>query len=137
MAVGISQTLADAWLNTVRGGGNGTSYTAPASLFLQAHNNTGDPGAAGTSNVSTAIAARSSVSYAAPTTVSTTRQVGLTATVSMSATGTETIAYLSEWTASTAGTFQGSATLTTPKAVANGDTLSITSFTKSLGTIAA
>ena len=132
MAVGLSAVnLANAWLNTMRGGGNGTTFTAPATLFLQCH--TADPGASGTTAVSTGIATRSAMSFAAAASGS----MSLTTAVSFSATGTDTITHVSIWSASSAGTFYGSAALTASKAVANGDTLSVSTFTFSLAPLAA
>lgn len=132
MTVGLSSAnLANAWLATMRGGGNGTTFTAPATLFVQCH--TADPGAAGTTAVSTGIATRTAATWAAPSAGS----MALTATVSFSATGSDTITHVSVWSASSAGTFYYSAALTTSKTVANLDTLNLTTLTFALTPIAA
>lgn len=132
LARGLSTAnLANAWLNSMRGGGNGTNFTAPATLFLQCH--TADPGSAGTTAVSTGIATRTAMSFAAASGGS----MSLTATVSFSATGADTITDVTMWSASSAGTFYASAQLTASKTVANGDTLSVTTFTFSLSPLAA
>jgi hypothetical protein len=132
VAVGLSTTnLANAWLNSMRGGGNGTTFTAPATLFMEFH--TADPGAAGTTGVSTGLATRQSMSFAAASGGS----MSLTATVSGTATGADTITHVAIFSASSAGTFYASAALTASKTVANGDTLSVTTFTFSLSPLAA
>ncbi len=38
----ISNYLEEAWLKTLRGGGAGTTFTAPTTIYLKLH--TGDPG---------------------------------------------------------------------------------------------
>lgn len=88
--------------------------------WLQIH--TGDPGAAGTANVSvgetdrfqytTAAASAGSKSYTA---------VGPFVNAGTS----ETITHVSIWSASTAGTFKGSYPLAASKAWASGDTLTL------------
>lgn len=138
MAVGLSSGLADGWLNTIRGGGAGATFTAAAVQALKLHTNVGDPGAAGTSNAS-ATTTRMAVTFGASASGGGGRQISLSNTPTWSswAGGSETIAHVSDWDSTTAGTFQWSATLTTPKAVVNGDTLTITSLTVSLTPIAA
>ena len=132
MTVGLNATnLANAWLNTMRGGGNGVTFTAPATLFVQCH--TADPGASGTTAVSTGIATRSAATWQAASAGS----MALTATVSFSATGSDTITHVSVWSASSAGTFYYSAALSASKAVTNGDTLNLTTLTFALTPIAA
>lgn len=132
MTVGLSAAnQANAWLNTMRGGGNGVTFTAPATLFVQCH--TADPGAAGTTAVSTGIATRTAATWAAAAAGS----MALTATVSFTATGADTITHVSVFSASTAGTFYYSAALSASKTVANGDTLNLTALTFALTPIAA
>ena len=132
MTVGLSTVnLANAWLNTMRGGGNGVTFTAPATLFVQCH--TADPGASGTANVSTGIATRTALAQNAASAGS----QGITATISFSATGSDTITHVSVWSASSAGTFYYSAALTASKTVASGDTLNLTALTLALTPLAA
>lgn len=132
MARGLSAVnMANAWLNSMRGAGNGTTFTAPATLFMQAH--TADPGASGTTAVSTGIATRTAMGFAAASAGS----MSLTAAVNFTATGADTISDVTIFSASTAGTFYASAALTANKTVANGDTLSVSTFTWSLAPIAA
>ena len=132
MAVGLSATnLANAWLNTMRGGGVGTSFTAPATLFVQFH--TADPGASGTTAVSTGLASRTALTQNAASSGS----QSITATISQTATGADTITHISVWSASTAGTFYYSGALSASKTVASGDTLNLTALTFALTPLAA
>lgn len=132
MTVGLSATnLANALLNTMRGGGSGVTFTAPATLFVQAH--TADPGSAGTTAVSTGVATRQALTFAAASGGS----MALSGTPSWTATGADTITHISIWSASSAGTFYASAVLTASKTVASADTLTLSSFTFSLAPLAA
>lgn len=126
MTVGLSTTHAHAILNVLRG----TTYTAPAGVWMKAH--TGDPGAAGTSNAS-AETTRKQVTFGAPSAGSSVASAVSWATWSA---GSETISHYSLWDASTSGTYLGSAVLSASKAVTNGDTLNITA-TATQGPIAA
>lgn len=138
MATGLASGLADGWLNTIRGGGAGTTFTAAAVQALKLHTNAGDPGAAGTSNAS-ANTTRQALTMGASASGGGGRQIALSNSPTWSswASGSETIGYFSDWDSTTAGAFQWSAALTTPKAVANGDTLTVTSVTVALTPIAA
>ena len=131
MTAGLSAVnLANAWLNTMRNT-SAASFTAPTDLFIQCH--TADPGASGTTAVSTGIATRTVADWNAASAGS----MALTATVSFSATGSDTITHVSVWSASTSGTFYYSAALSASKAVTNGDTLNLTALTFALTPIAA
>src|SRR5690349_11113111 len=104
MAVGLSATnMAAKILNVYRA----TNWTAPTTIYLQLHTSAGDPGAAGTANVS-AVTTRNAVTWNAPSSGSMT----LTSVGSFSMTASETIRYISLWDASTAGNFLQSAQLT-------------------------
>jgi hypothetical protein len=132
MTVGLSAVnTANAWLNVLRGGGVGTTFTAPATMFVQCH--TADPGASGTTSVSTGIATRTALTQNAAAAGS----QAITATISFAATGSDTITHISTWSASSAGTFYYSAALSVSKAVTNGDTLQLTALTVALTPIAA
>lgn len=119
MTTGLSSTYADSVLNVRRG----TTFTA-FTAHLKLH--TADPGAAGTTAAS-AETTRKPLTYAAPSTVSTNRSMTASAVswATWSA-GPETITHVSEWDALTSGNFMSSAALASSKAVANGDTLSVT-----------
>lgn len=129
MSTGLSTTYADGVLNVRRG----TTLTA-FTPHLKLH--TADPGAAGTTAPS-AETTRKPLTYAAPSTVSTSRSMTAAAVswTSWSA-GSETISHVSEWDAVTAGNFIESGALAASKAVTNGDTLTVT-VTATQGTLAA
>ncbi len=126
MTVGQSSTHAHAILNVLRG----TTYTAPASVWLKLH--TGDPGAAGTANAS-AETTRKQLTFAAPS-------AGSSAASAVSWTawsaGAETISFFSIWDASTSGTFLQSGSFSASKSVSNSDTLNAT-VTATQGPLAA
>jgi len=120
MADGIGSYLAGKWLNWL----NGSAETAPSALYVQLH--TGDPGSAGTSNVSSV----------------TTRKL-LTATVTgdvLAASGTlpswtswagtngEEDTDLSLWDASTGGDFLDSIQLEEPVTMYTSDTLDLSAL---------
>jgi hypothetical protein len=127
MAVGLATVAtANAWLNTLRG----TTFATTVTPFVQAH--TADPGSAGTTSVSTGVATRQALSFAAASGGS----MSLSSSPSWTATGADTITHISVWGASTAGTWYANAALTASKTVANGDTLTLSTFTISLTPVA-
>ena len=131
MTVGLSTTnLANSLLNTVRG----TSFSN-AATYVALHTSVGDPGSAGTSNASAGSTTRSAVTFAAASGGA----IALTGTQPTWTNGgtSETIQYISVWSAATGGTFLWSAQLTAPKAWASGDTLTLTSCGLSLTPLAA
>lgn len=125
MADGLSSGLANNLLNTLRG----SAYSV-SGVYVKLH--TGLPGSAGTSNAS-AVTTRSIATFAAASGGA----IALTGTnPSWSMTTSETVTDISVWDSSTAGNFLWSATLTTPKTVANGDTLTLNTCGLSLTPIA-
>jgi len=139
MTVGLASTaVADAWLNTLRGGGNGSNFTAPAVQAAKLH--TGDPGAAGTANASLETD-RQAVEFGAPGAGGGGRQMSLSNAPSWATwdQGPETVSHLSVWDNVTdgLGAFFYSAALTTPRAVDDDDTLNLTSLTFALTPVAA
>lgn len=131
MAVGLhTVNLANKWLDML----HAVAFTAPTGLFTKLHTNAGDPGSAGTAN-SSANTTRPATTLAAASAGAT--ALSGTPTWSSWASGSETIAHISEWDNSTAGNVLFSATLTTPKAVVNGDTLTLTSLSVSLAPLMA
>jgi hypothetical protein len=135
MAVGLSAVnTANAWLNTLRGTSAAT-FTAVTTLFVQIH--TGDPGSAGTSNVSS-VTTRPSLNYGAASAGSQSASGSPVAQwASWAGTSPETITHISVWGSASAGTFYYSAQLTASKTVTTGDTLNLTSLTVALTPIAA
>lgn len=126
MAVGLNTAnLANAWLNTLRN----VSFVV-ATPFAQLH--TADPGSAGTTAVSTGIATRQSLTFAAASGGS----IALSATPSWTATGADTITHVSVFSASSAGTHYANAALSASKTVATGDTFTLTALTISLAPLA-
>jgi hypothetical protein len=128
LTVGLSAAnLADAWLNTLRGGGAGTTFTAPAAVYVQLH--TGIPGAAGTTSVSS-VTTRSAITFAAAAANGTVEQIASSNTPSWATwagTNGEVVTHVSLWSASSAGTFYCSIALTASKTMGTGDTLNLTS----------
>ena len=97
-----------------------SSYTASAAVYVKLH--LGDPGAAGTSNAA-AETTRQAVTFgsgAATGSIANTAQVQWTALAA-----TETISWVSLWTASSGGTFLGSDDLAAAQNVNSGGTLTI------------
>jgi hypothetical protein len=129
MAVGLSSAnLANKWLDMLAG----TAFTAPAGSFVKLH--TADPGAAGATAAS-ANTTRVSTSWSAASAGS--KAMSNTPTWAAWASGSETESHISSWDASTAGNFLFSVVLTTPKAVTNGDTFTLSTMTFALSPIAA
>jgi hypothetical protein len=128
MTAGFSATnVVNKWLDWLAG----NAETAPAANYVQLH--TGDPGSAGTANVS-AVTTRSLATSAA----SSGGSRSLTGTLpSWSMTATETITHISVWSASTSGTFLHSIALTTSKSVVSGDTLTLATLAVSVSPLAA
>jgi hypothetical protein len=124
MTVGVAAAAANGWLD-------GTFATA--TCFVKLH--TGDPGASGataaaagsTTRVQATMAAASGGSKAMSSMASSWTNAGTT----------ETLSHISLWTASTAGTFNGSVALTAPQAWASGNTFSLTSLSIAITPIAA
>lgn len=132
MTAGLAPSLVSGWLNTLRAAGS--AYSAVAATYVQLH--TGDPGAAGTSNISVGSATRNSATFAASSSGS---ALALSATPSAWTNGgtSETLTHVSVWTASSAGTFLFSVALTSSKAWASGDQYTQNTLGFSLGAQAA
>jgi hypothetical protein len=122
MTVGLSSTTANAMLDGQLG-----------TVYVKLH--TGDPGASGTANASANTTRVQSTRASAS--AGSQAQTGTAPSWASWASGSETISHISLWSASTAGTFLGSAALTASKSIVNGDTLTLSSLTASLTPIAA
>lgn len=134
MAVGLSAVnTANAWLNVLRGTSAAT-FTAVTTLFIQLH--TGDPGSAGTSNVSSTTT-RPALNYGAASAGSQSAIATLPSWATWAGTNGEVVTHVSVWGASSGGTFYYSATLTASKTVNTGDTLNLTALSVSLTPLAA
>lgn len=115
MALGLKPTVANSVLDALL---KNTAYTGPATLYAQLH--TGDPGAAGTSNVA-GNTTRKSVSWGTASGGVNSNSADLVWT---NVSTTETYTDVSLWDASTSGNFLGSGTITA-NSVTAGDTFTI------------
>lgn len=112
----LSDTVRNAFLNALC---RNTSY-ANAAVWVQLH--LGDPGSAGTSNP----AGNTTRQQATFGTVASGGAISNTAAVAWTAvSNSETYTHASLWSASTSGTFLGSAALTQSKVVNAGDNFSL------------
>lgn len=112
-AEGERNKMLDAWAGR-------TTYTANAAVYAKLH--LGDPGAAGTSNAA-AETTRQQVTFGS---AAATGAISNTAAVEwVNVSTTETVTWVSFWTASTAGTFLGRDDLSSSAALTAGDTLRI------------
>jgi hypothetical protein len=100
--------------------------------FIQAH--VGDPGAAGTSN-NASVTTRLSLTWGASS--NGTKAITNQPAWANWAGTTQTITHVSQWTASSGGTFKGSAPLSTPVLISAGATLTITAYQLTFGPVAA
>jgi hypothetical protein len=123
MAVNISASHANTWLNTIRGGAAGTTYTAPAAVYVQLHTSTG-AGTVGTSNVSS-VTTRPAATFGAASAGA----ISLTNTpswASWAGTNNEVVTGISVWDASSAGNFLWSANFASSVTMPTGATLNLT-----------
>ena len=118
-----SNYLENAFANALRGGGNGTSYTAPSAVYAKLH--TGDPGEDGTSNAA-GNTSRQAVEFGAASggVISLTNSPSWT-----SVSTTETYSHISLWDNSTAGNCLGAGALSSSVSVTAGDTFNLTALT--------
>lgn len=129
MTAGLSAgNLANKWLDML----SASSFSAPAAFWVQLH--TGDPGSAGTSNVS-AVTTRKQASSWSSASAGSKSISGSPAAWSMT-TG-ETITHISCWDASTSGNFLFSGALSSSRTVAGGDSLTLSTLTIAFTPIAA
>lgn len=136
MTAGLATAAtANAALNGMRAAG--AAFGPPAGTYAQVH--TGDPGAAGTSNISVATTTRVVVAEGTPAGGA----MAISGTLPVWTNGTggtptgETLTHVSIWSAITAGTFLRSYALTTPKAWASADTFTLSTLGTSLTPLAA
>ena len=124
MTVGLASGVVNGWLD-------GTFATA--TCWVKLH--TADPGSAG----STAAAAGDTTRKQATMASASGGSKSASASVGPWTNGgtSETLSYISIWSASSAGTFQGSAALTASQAWANTNTFTLTSLTIAVTPIAA
>lgn len=129
----ISDYLENAWLNAIRGGGAGTSYTAPSAVYAKLH--TADPTDTGTTSPF-ADKRLVAVTFGAASG----GVISLTNTPLWSnLTASGTISHISLWDSNAVngssdptGNCLGAGALSTPKTVASGDDFDLTSLTYTL-----
>jgi hypothetical protein len=122
----MSDYLEDAIANALRGGGNGTSFTAPAVVYAKLH--TGDPGENGTANAAGETTRQQVTFGAASGGVISLASGGAWTNVSTA----ETYSHISLWDHATAGNCLGSGALAASKTVAVGDNFTLTALTYTL-----
>jgi type IV secretory pathway TrbL component len=123
MTVGLSATTANAMID----GQLGTVWVA---LHV------GDPGASGTANASS-VTTRAQSTRASASAGSSAQSGTDPSWASWAGTNNQTQTHISLWSASTAGTFLGSAALAVSKTMQTGDTLTLDTLGISLSPIAA
>lgn len=131
MTVGMhAVNLANKWLDML----GGTAFTAPANTYAKLH--IGDPGAAGASNPS-ANTTRVILAWGSANGSAVKALVATFPVWAAWAAGSETISHISVWDNLTAGNYLYSFALNTPRAMLNGDTLTLTSHSFTLTPLAA
>ena len=131
MTVGFNVVIANAVLDSMF---SGTAWTPPAASYVQVH--VGDPGAAGTANVSS-YTTRTVLAWSSAAGGSKSISATVTITVSWSGASPETITHVSYWDSATSGTFITSDQLVAPVTVITGSPLTIPSLIAPMSPIAA
>lgn len=122
-----STYIKNAWLNTIRGGGVGTSFTAPTTIYASLHTaNPGDSGANEVTGGSPAYARKAIVHGAASAGAAT-----ATTLPTFDVPAGVTVTHVGYWDAVTAGNFLGSDDVT-PEAFAGQGTYTLTSDGRNL-----
>jgi hypothetical protein len=131
MTRGFAAAIANKMLDAIRDGG--ATMTVVADTYVKLH--IGDPGSAGTANPSAGTTTRVLVAQAAPSGGG----MVITGTNPQFTNGgaTEDITDISVWDHPTAGTFQYSVQLASPKSWLNGQTFTLTALSVSIAPIAA
>lgn len=134
MTAGLSVTnLANKWLAVIAGDDNGATFTAPGAVYVQLHK--GDPGAAGTSNVSS-VTTRPEAVFDEP--ADGVMDLDNTPTWSnWAGDNGEEVTHVSLWDASSSGNFLLSAELTASKVINTGDMLTLPTLEIALTPLAA
>jgi len=134
---GMTTYIANAWLNAIRGGGAGTSYTAPTTIYAQLH--VGAPGASGTAALCAGTVGgtvRVAIAFAAASggSISIT---GTAPTFSCTATSvSETLTGVTLWDAASGGNCIWAEQLNTARSWSTGDNYTLSSDQLNLGTLA-
>lgn len=121
MAVGTSQYLNNAWLNTIKS--TGTSFNVAGSIYVQLH--TANPGTAGTTSVSSTTT-RQTITFTTATT-GVLNSSSSPSWTNWAGTNGEVVSHVSFWDATSAGNFLWSAALSASKTINTGDTFTLSS----------
>lgn len=124
MTVGVASSVANGWLD-------GTFATA--TCWVKLH--TADPGASGATAAAVGDATRKQATMNAASAGS--KAMSGTAGPWTNGGTSETLSHISLWSASTAGTFNGSGVLTASQAWASGNTFTLSALTVSITPLAA
>lgn len=131
MASGLAATtLANKWLDML----GGSAFSAPGTTFVQLH--TGEPGAAGTSNVSS-VTTRPAITWSAASAGSKAIAATFPAWSNWAGTNGEVVTNISVWDAASSGNFLFSVLLTLSKTINTGDTATLSSMSMTFTPIAA
>jgi hypothetical protein len=129
MAEGLSAYLGDKWLQML----GATAFTAPGAVYIGLH--TGNPGASGTSNLSS-VTTRMAVTWGTAA-AGAIAESNTPTWSSWAGTNGEVVTDISCWDASTTGNFYFSALLASSKTMATGDALQLTTLSVSFTPVAA
>lgn len=121
MAVGSTQYLNNAWLNTIKS--TGTSFNVAAGIYAQLH--TANPGATGATAVSS-VTTRQAATFTAATT-GVLNSSNTPSWTSWAGTNGEVVSHISFWDASSAGNCLWTAALSASKTINTGDTFTLSS----------
>jgi hypothetical protein len=121
MAVGTTQYLNNAWLNTIKS--TGASFNVAAGIYVLLH--TGAPGAAGAGFVSS-VTTRQAVTFTGATT-GVLNSSSSPSWTSWAGTNGEVVTAVSFWDAAAAGNCLWTATLSASKTINTGDTFTLSS----------
>lgn len=121
MAVGTTQYLNNAWLNTIKS--TGTSFNVAGSIYVQLH--TGNPGTAGATAVSSTTT-RQTITFTTATT-GVLNSSSSPSWTSWAGTNGEVVSHVSFWDATSAGNCLWTAQLSASKTINTGDTFTLSS----------
>lgn len=131
MTAGWNPAVVDAVLDSVF---SGAAWSPPAASWIQLH--TGDPGAAGTSSISS-YPTRTVLAWASAASASKALSAPVTITASWPGTNNEAITHVSYWDSASGGTFIVSDQLTAPVTATIGVAVNLPSATVPWSPVAA
>lgn len=131
MAAGWNPVFVNSVLDSVF---SAAAFTPPAASYVQLH--TGDPGPAGTANISS-YSTRTALTWSPAAGGSKALSASVTITASWTGTANEVLTHVSYWDSVTGGTFIVSDQLTAPVTVATGAEVDLPSVTAPWSPLAA